>query len=235
MDGVFQHGTPARWFISNFWLCRYGSGEPYPARLRDGHVRLPGSGAAPRGGPLRQGRRLLVRNHPVGDAQPHTGLRRAESTRGHIRRGGVRTEAGVGRAGTGESGGGGTGVRGRGRGGAVLPGSDAGVLGGWRPWPALSAGSRRRALPVECVLLNVHGFCDGRSGHFTSAVSTFKCTAVTRRPPLPDNGHIRSLQPNSSPTVSRSNYAATRLGRVKRCKRNSIVIKWVLVVAELLT
>ena len=111
-------------------LSRYGSGEPYPARLRDGDVRLPGPGAAARGGPLRQSRRLLVRNHPVGDAQPHAGLRRAESTRGHIRRSGVRTEAGVGGAGAGESEGGGPGGRGRGRGGAVLPGFDAGVLGG---------------------------------------------------------------------------------------------------------
>ena len=112
------------------FVSRYGSGEPYPTRLRDGHVRLPGPGAAPRGGPLRQGRCLLVRNHPVGDAQPHAGLRRAESARGYIRRGGVRTETIAGGARAGGPGHGGPRGGGRGCGGAVLPGSNAGVLGG---------------------------------------------------------------------------------------------------------
>ena len=66
----------------------------------------------------------------------------------------------------------------------------------------------------------------------TSAVSTLKCIAVTRRLLLPDNGHVHSLKPNSSLTVSGPNILGPAYDEDAK---ETACCKWVLVVTELKT
>ena len=89
-------------------------------------------------------------------------------------------------------------------------------------------GPQRKISPTCCT----SGMRTSERARFLCTVSTLKCTAVTRRPLLPDNGHVHSLQPNSSPTVS---------GRIilgpayAEDAKETACCKWVLAVAELLT